>query len=120
VHELAIAEAIVAIAEELAEGRRVARVEVQVGALRQVVPGALAFAFEVVAQGTVVEGAELALEQVPARGACRRCGARAALERFPFACPACDGVDLEIVDGRQLSVQALELIVQEPAYEEAT
>ena len=119
-HELAIAEALVAIAEEHAGRRRVERVEVRVGALRQVVPGALAFAFELVAQGTVVEGAELALEQVPARGACRACGARAVLERFPFACPACDGMDVEIVDGMQLSVEALEVTAEEPVYEEAT
>jgi hydrogenase nickel incorporation protein HypA/HybF len=118
-HELSIAEALVAIAEEHAGLRRVARVEVKVGALRQVVPGALAFAFELVARGTVVEGAELALEQVPVRAECRRCGAHALLERFPFACPVCDGTRLEIVDGEQLSVEALEVLTEEPAYEEA-
>src|SRR5437773_880854 len=67
-HELSIAEAIVGIASAHAAGRPVARVEIKVGHLRQVVPSALTFAFELVAQGTVLEGAELAIEAVPAAG----------------------------------------------------
>ena len=78
-HELAIAESIVAIAERHAPGRRVTRVEVAVGHLRQVVPAALEFAFELVAQGSMLEGAELALEEVPAAGRCRTCGAEGEL-----------------------------------------
>jgi len=53
-HELAIAEAIVAIADRHARGRPVSRVEVAVGHLRQVVPSALEFAFGLVATGTAV------------------------------------------------------------------
>ena len=45
-HELAIADAIVRIAERHTDGRAVAAVHVRVGALRQVVPSALSFAFE--------------------------------------------------------------------------
>ena len=49
-HELSIAESIVRIADAHAAGRRVTKVEVKVGHLRQVVPSALEFAFELVAQ----------------------------------------------------------------------
>ena len=73
-HELSIAEAIVAIAERHAAGRRVYRVSVKVGHLRQVVPDALQFAFQLLTDGTVLEGAELAIEEVPARVRCRGCG----------------------------------------------
>src|SRR5205085_607800 len=58
-HELSIAQSVVEIAERHAAGRRVQKVELQVGYLRQVVPSALTFSFELVAQGTLVEGAEL-------------------------------------------------------------
>ncbi len=109
-----------AIAEEHAGARRVVRVDVEIGQLRQVVPDALRFAFKVVASGTVVEGAELGIEQVPVEGLCRRCAARTTLERFPFACAECGALDLEIVNGEQLSVEALELIDERPAYAEAT
>ena len=68
-HELAIAQSVVAIADRHASGRRVASVQLKVGHLRQVVPSALTFAFQLVAEGTVLEGAELEIEVVPAAGA---------------------------------------------------
>ena len=108
-HELSIADAIAQIAVRHADGRRVTRVEVEVGHLRQVVPSALAFAFELVAEGTVVEGAELALEQVPAAGRCRGCGGEHRLEGFPLRCPACGSDDLELTRGEELRVTCLEL-----------
>ena len=70
-HELSIAEAVVAVASRHAAGRRVHRIELKVGYLRQVVPSALEFAFELVADGTSLQGAELVIDQVPARGRCR-------------------------------------------------
>ena len=112
-HELSIADALVGIAVRHADGRRVTRVEVEVGHLRQVVPSALSFAFELVAAGTVVEGAELALEQIPAAGRCRACGAERQLDGFPLLCPACGGADLELTRGEELRVTCLELEEQE-------
>ena len=114
-HELAIADSIVQIASRHAGGRRVTRVEVKVGWLRQVVPSSLAFGFELVSQGTPAEGAELVLEEVPARGCCRDCGAEGELGEFPFACAACGGFDIEITAGEELLVDSLELEELEPA-----
>ncbi len=108
-HELSIAESVVRIAEQHAAGRPVAAVELKVGHLRQVVPAALEFAFQLVAQGTCVEGAELVMEEVPAAGRCRRCGTESELDGFPLACPACGGLDLELLRGEELLVDALEL-----------
>jgi hydrogenase nickel incorporation protein HypA/HybF len=112
-HELAIAESIVAIAERHAAGRRVTRVEVAVGHLRQVVPAALDFAFELVAQGTVLDGAELALEEVPAAVRCRACGAEGRVDGFPLACRACGGWDVAVIAGEELRVESLDLETQE-------
>jgi hydrogenase nickel incorporation protein HypA/HybF len=112
VHELAIAESVVRIAERHADGRRVTKVYLKVGHLRQVVPSALAFGFELVAQETPVEGAELVLEEVPATGTCRVCGSESRLESFPLQCKACGGFDLEIVAGEELYVESLEMEVQ--------
>jgi len=109
VHELAIAESVVRIADRHADGRQVTKVYLMVGHLRQVVPSALAFSFELVAQGTSVEGAELALEEVPATGKCRGCAAESRLNSFPLQCAACGGFDLEIVAGEELYVESLEM-----------
>jgi hydrogenase nickel incorporation protein HypA/HybF len=108
-HELSIADAVVRIVCDHAGGRPVTRVELKVGHLRQVVPSSLAFAFALVAEGTVAEGAELAIEEVPPAGRCRTCGEEGALDGFPFACARCGSFDLELLRGEELLVDCLEL-----------
>jgi hydrogenase nickel incorporation protein HypA/HybF len=111
-HELAIADSVVRIACAHAAGRRVTRVELKVGHLRQVVPSALEFAFGLVAEGTEVEGAELAMEVVPVAGRCRACGVDGPFPQLPFECAACGSFDVELLAGEELLVDALE--IEEP------
>jgi hydrogenase nickel incorporation protein HypA/HybF len=108
-HELSIAESVVRIASRQADGRRVTKVQMKVGYLRQVVPTALTFGFGLLAEGTSVEGAELEMEQVPAEGRCRGCGVESKLGSFPLQCGGCGGFDLEILKGEELMVESLEL-----------
>ena len=108
-HELSIAEAVVAVASRHAAGRKVSKVEVKVGHLRQVVPSALEFAFELLTNGTSLEGAELVVEDVPASGRCRDCGAETEMRAFPLQCAHCGGLDLELTAGEELLVDALEM-----------
>jgi hydrogenase nickel incorporation protein HypA/HybF len=108
-HELSIADSVVRIAGHQADGRRVTRVQMKVGYLRQVVPSSLAFGFELLSRGTPVEGAELEIEQVPVEGRCRGCGLEGRLGGFPLMCPGCGGFDLEILKGEELIVESLEL-----------
>ena len=107
-HELAIADAVLAVAGEHAGGRRLASVTVRVGHLRQVVPAALEFSFALAAEGTSVAGARLEIEAVPAAGVCRRCGTESELDGFPLACRACGELDLELIRGEELLVDSLE------------
>jgi hydrogenase nickel incorporation protein HypA/HybF len=109
VHELSLADAVVTITREHARGRRVSAVDVRIGRLRQVVPDALEFAFELVAAGTEVEGAELRVEHVPVRVRCARCAAESEAPEFPLACAECGSLDVEVVAGEELQVESLEL-----------
>ena len=108
-HELSIAESVVSVASRHARGRRVTRVTVKAGHLRQVVPSALEFAFELVAQGTTIEGAALEIEAVPAAGVCRTCGYESDQAGFPLRCTHCHGLDIELTRGEELLVDSLEL-----------
>ena len=108
-HELAIAESVVEVAMRHARGRRVTKVELRVGHLRQVVPSALAFAFELTTRGTELEGAGLEIAAVPVAGVCRTCGAHTPLPELPLTCRQCGGFDVEVTEGEELSVDALEL-----------
>jgi hydrogenase nickel incorporation protein HypA/HybF len=108
-HELSIAESVIRIASRQADGRRVTKVQMKVGYLRQVVPSALTFGFGLLAEGTPVEGAELEMEHIPAEGKCRLCGVENRLDSFPLQCMKCGGFDLEILKGEELMVESLEL-----------
>jgi len=108
-HELSIAQAIVYVAARNAGGSRVTRVYVQIGHLRQVVPSALEFSFELCAHGTPVEGAQMEVEQIPVAVMCRRCGQSSGPEGFPLACRECGDLDVTVVQGEELLVESLEL-----------
>ena len=108
-HELSIADAILHIALDHAGEREIEAVEVKLGHLRQVVPDALAFAWTLVSEGTPAEGAELQMEIVPAAGTCRACGTETEFDGFPLACAACGSLDVELVRGEELLVDALML-----------
>lgn len=92
-----------------ADGRRVVKVRVQVGHLRQVVPSALAFSFGLVAEGTPLEGADLEMEEIPVSARCGGCGWRGGVPDFPLQCRACGSSELEILAGEELLVESLDL-----------
>jgi hydrogenase nickel incorporation protein HypA/HybF len=109
VHELSLSGAIVNTVVKHAAGRRVTSVQMRVGALRQVVPETLEFYFELVARGTVCEGARLEQELVPARLACRGCERDWEIELPLFRCPSCGGAAVEVVSGEEFEVESIEV-----------
>lgn len=58
-HELGLTRSIVAIVAEHARDRTVRRVRVAIGPLAGIERGALAFCFDIVAAGTMLQGASL-------------------------------------------------------------
>jgi hydrogenase nickel incorporation protein HypA/HybF len=108
-HELSISSAIVDTAVKHADGRRVALVSLTVGALRQVVPESLEFYFEIVARGTLCEGARLRQTLVPARARCAGCGPWELEPLAMFRCPRCGEAAAEVVSGNELEVESIEL-----------
>ncbi|MEU3778233.1 hydrogenase maturation nickel metallochaperone HypA [Streptomyces sp. NPDC032472] len=108
-HEMSIAMAVVGQVEEAAEAAgasAVTSVRLQVGELAGVVPDALAFCFELACAGTLLEGAALETETVPARAHCRSCRHDWAAGMPPrLACPRCDRAgEVELVSGRELQI----------------
>jgi hydrogenase nickel incorporation protein HypA/HybF len=108
-HELSLSSAIVATVEKHAQGRRVTRVDVRAGKLRQVVPESLAFYFEIVARGTVCAEARLELEVVPAVLRCAECGHRWELDEPLFRCPGCSSSETSVVAGDEFQVESIEV-----------
>ena len=120
-HELSIAQSIVTIAEEhlpAAPGTKVRAVRVTIGELAGVVVDSLEFCFSAVSAGTRLEGAQLVIDHVAARGRCPTCGTVAPIEGFAFLCTRCGGAGLELVEGDELQVTELELDEQQEQADE--
>ncbi|HEY3778827.1 MAG TPA: hydrogenase maturation nickel metallochaperone HypA [Rhizomicrobium sp.] len=64
-HELAVAQSIVEKAEEVAAGRTVLRITIEIGMESCVSPEALAFCFELVAEQSAAAGAMLDIFEMP-------------------------------------------------------
>lgn len=107
-HEYSIASGLVQIALRDAGGRRVTAVNLRVGPLRQVVPEALTFAFEVVARGTACDGARLEQEVVECRLRCPSCAVEWTATEPNFRCRRC-GWPAVVLSGDELMMESIEV-----------
>jgi len=112
-HELSIASSLVDIATEhaLAEGAaKVHAITLQVGALSCIHQDALQFSFELVTEGTILEGASLQIEQVPVTIFCSRCDQEVELPGIQnFRCPNCGQPSGDIRRGKELDILSIEI-----------
>ena len=107
-HELGITRNLVAICAEQARGAKVQRVTLVVGQLAAVMPEAIAFCFDICAQGTLLEGARLDIERPQGRARCRSCGAEIALTLLGGRC-SCGSADLVVLSGQELKIREMEV-----------
>ena len=129
-HEMSIAAAVVdqvVTAAEAAGARGVHSVRLQVGELAGVVPDSLRFCFELACTETVLEGAELVVEPVPALARCAACAADWAVGMPPdLCCPGCGAAAAELLSGRELQILGVDwrddgpirAPIREPIHEE--
>ena len=116
-HELSICRGLCNQLQELAGehgAERIRRVEIEVGAMSNVVPELLDQAFQVMRQTeTLIEDAELIIQKVPLVAHCLDCDTDQQLERFVFECPACGSTKLMVTQGEDLLLRQVELEIEE-------
>jgi hydrogenase nickel incorporation protein HypA/HybF len=112
-HELSIVEALIdQVGEELdraGQRGRVLRLELNIGRLSGVHPDAVRFAFGLLSAGTIVENAEIAIEEPRAACQCHACHARTELDDLVFECPHCGAAEVTIEGGREMTLQSIEI-----------
>lgn len=110
-HEMSIAASMLDVvlqAAEQAGATRVEAVEVEVGALKQVVPEVLQMAWQAVRADTLADGAILRIEEIPARAECRQCGRRFEPDiAYSFLCLHCNRADVRIVRGSDIVLKSV-------------
>jgi hydrogenase nickel incorporation protein HypA/HybF len=111
-HELSIMESALNLALAQARENGASRVHVlrlRIGALSGVVPDALQFAFEALTPGTAAEGAELIVDNVPARFWCETCRREFESPEMFGECPDCARPSSELRAGREMELASLEI-----------
>lgn len=112
-HEVSIMEQTMQIALESAREQdaiAIHGVKMRVGVGSGVVPEALQFAFDVVTQGTMAEGANLEIETVPITCRCAGCGLEfQPFDPFFYQCPGCGQLSSTLTAGRDVELASLEI-----------
>ncbi len=110
-HETAIVSGLMRILEERATAHgveHITRVTIKVGRLRAVEPKQLRACFEMFAEGTRADAAELVIDEVPVRARCKACGTEFEVPRYRFECPGCGGGDVDVISGQELYIESFE------------
>jgi hydrogenase nickel incorporation protein HypA/HybF len=111
-HEVGIMQEAVRLAVEKAAasgGSRVHCLRLRVGKLSGVVPDSMRFAFDIVCLGTTAEGAQLEIEEVPARCWCERCQDEFPVGELLNECPQCHEFSNDLRGGRELEIASVEI-----------
>lgn len=112
-HELGLTQSILDIALEHAKGNgaaKILKVVVKAGDLMAIVDDSIQLYFKYLSRGTIAERSELIIERSPAVVSCRSCGEKSEIGMFEvFTCPECDGFLVELISGRELYVDSIEV-----------
>jgi hydrogenase nickel incorporation protein HypA/HybF len=107
-HELSITQSVVDAVAERAADSRVLSIRLTVGRLSGVVPDAMQFCFELITEGTALEGARLTIDRPAGRAHCATCGCDFELADLILLCP-CGSADVAVLTGRELQITSVEV-----------
>ncbi len=111
-HELAITQSMFDLVLEQAEkakARKVEKINLVIGEMTGVVGDCVQFYFNFLSQDTIAEGAILNFTMVPVRARCHGCDKLFELKEFDWTCPHCQGSNMEIIAGKELFVESIEV-----------
>jgi len=84
-------------------------VKVQVGAMLHLVPDSVRMHYQLLTQGTKLEGISLELTEIHVKVRCRRCAHEGMVEdHHLLMCTACDSIDVALTAGNEILIDAVE------------
>ncbi len=111
-HELSITENILKVALEKAgatQASRISKINLVIGELSGIVDDCVQFYFDFLSKDTIAAGATLSFQKPPAQLRCRNCGAAFSPDNGRWTCPTCNQQQVEIVSGRELYIDSIEV-----------
>ncbi len=111
-HEQSIVDALLTLALESAakaKAKKILKINIVNGAISGAVDESMIFYFAFVCKDTIAAEASLAFTHVPAKLRCRKCEKIFIAENLDFRCPECKESQVDIIDGRDLYLESLEV-----------
>ena len=111
-HEQGIVQSLLSVALENAEkagARRIVGINLVVGDYTGVAEDAVNFYFSFLSRDTIAAGAKINYTHVPGQLRCRDCDVLFPLQKRDYHCPTCDGKRVEIVGGRELYIETMDI-----------
>ena len=112
-HELGIMTGVIEAAEKAARdsgATRLLKVNLSIGEMTEAIEDALVFAWEALTEDDpYAKDAELAINMIKPKSRCLECGAVFEHDRFHMFCPECDGFATELLCGRELQIDSIEV-----------
>lgn len=93
---------------------RVVEIKLVIGDMAEVLEDAMDFAFEALSPGTLAEGAKLTMTKIEPRSRCTVCGTEFEHDRYHFGCPECDSLATELVAGKEMYIESMEIETEPP------
>jgi len=110
-HEFSIIYNVLQTVENVAKQNHLKKVDkiiLRIGKLRQVMPDFLQFAFEASSEETIAKGAKLEIIKVPIKIKCLNCQKEVEAKRQTYLCPHCESTQLKILSGKELLIDSIE------------
>ncbi len=111
-HEQSIVENLLALVLENAQkanATKIRKINVAIGELSGAVDESMDFYFSFLRKDTIAAEAVIVYRHVPAQLRCRKCGKVFTAKDTDFRCPDCKDGEVDIVGGRELYLESLEV-----------
>ncbi|MCI8341071.1 MAG: hydrogenase maturation nickel metallochaperone HypA [Eggerthellaceae bacterium] len=112
-HELGIMTGVMEAATTSAReagATRLLKVTLSIGEMTEAIEDALLFAFEALREtDPFTSDAEIDIHMIRPKSRCLECGAQFEHDRFHMFCPECDSFATELICGRELQIDSIEV-----------
>ncbi len=112
-HELGIMTGVMEAATTSAReagATRLLKVTLSIGEMTEAIEDALLFAFEALREtDPFTSDAEIDIHMIRPKSRCLECGAEFEHDRFNMFCPECDSFATELICGRELQIDSIEV-----------
>lgn len=111
-HELPVTESILKIALRHAQQNsavKITQLHLVIGQLSSVIDDSIRFYWDMVAEGTLAEGAVLHFRRIPVEMQCQSCRTSFTPVSGTFSCPSCQSASVKVVRGDEFFLESIDI-----------